>query len=98
MARQAPWAAAPALREGRRQGPGRTRYPARLGADRQHDSGTRRSSSGTWSLVASSGRTVTEVARELGVSRESLRGWVKKASGVATSRRSRCGTGLIREA
>lgn len=30
-------------------------------------------------LVRSSGRTVTEVARELGVSSESLRGWVKKA-------------------
>lgn len=33
-------------------------------------------------FVASSGRTVTEVARELGVSSESLRGWVKKANGV----------------
>ena len=33
-------------------------------------------------LVASSGRTVTEVARELGVSSESLRGRVKKANGV----------------
>jgi transposase len=33
-------------------------------------------------LVASSGRTVTEVARELGVSSESLRGWVKKANGA----------------
>jgi transposase len=33
-------------------------------------------------LVASSGRTVTEVARELGISSESLRGWVKKANGV----------------
>ncbi|WP_327411593.1 transposase [Streptomyces sp. NBC_01233] len=30
-------------------------------------------------LVRSSGRTVTEVARELGISSESLRGWVKKA-------------------
>ncbi|MFE9942124.1 transposase [Streptomyces hirsutus] len=30
-------------------------------------------------LVWPSGRTVTEVARELGVSPESLRGWVKKA-------------------
>ncbi|MFI5775211.1 transposase [Streptomyces sp. NPDC051658] len=30
-------------------------------------------------LVRSSGRTVTEVARELEVSSESLRGWVKKA-------------------
>ncbi|MEU3146282.1 transposase [Streptomyces sp. NPDC006999] len=29
-------------------------------------------------LVRSSGRTVTEVARELGVSSESLRGWVKR--------------------
>ncbi|PWI04888.1 IS3 family transposase, partial [Streptomyces sp. NWU339] len=28
-------------------------------------------------LVRSSGRTVTEVARELGVSAEGLRGWVK---------------------
>ncbi|WP_432139397.1 MULTISPECIES: transposase [unclassified Streptomyces] len=34
-------------------------------------------------LVASSGRTVTEVARELGISSESLRGWVKKANGTA---------------
>ncbi|MFE7042897.1 transposase [Streptomyces atratus] len=30
-------------------------------------------------LVRSSGRTVTDVARELGISSESLRGWVKKA-------------------
>ena len=30
-------------------------------------------------LVRSSGRTVTEVARDLGVSAESLRGWVKQA-------------------
>jgi transposase len=30
-------------------------------------------------LVQSSGRTVTEVARDLGVSAESLRGWVKQA-------------------
>lgn len=30
-------------------------------------------------LVRSSGRTVTDVARELGVSSESLRAWVKKA-------------------
>ncbi|MEU3184850.1 transposase [Streptomyces sp. NPDC006923] len=30
-------------------------------------------------LVISSGRTVTEVARELGVSSEGLRGWVKQA-------------------
>ncbi|WP_168712764.1 transposase [Streptomyces sp. A0958] len=29
-------------------------------------------------LVRSSGRTVTDVARELGISSESLRGWVKK--------------------
>ncbi|TGB16044.1 transposase [Streptomyces sp. MZ04] len=29
-------------------------------------------------LVRSSGRTVTEVARELGVSAEGLRGWVKQ--------------------
>jgi transposase len=33
-------------------------------------------------LVASSGRTVTEVARELGISSESLRSWVKKANGT----------------
>ncbi|MGW1506059.1 transposase [Streptomyces mirabilis] len=33
-------------------------------------------------LVASSGRTVTEVARELGISSESLQGWVKKANGA----------------
>ncbi|MEU0831659.1 transposase [Streptomyces sp. NPDC005969] len=31
-------------------------------------------------LVRSSGRTVTEVARELGVSAEVLRGWVKQAA------------------
>lgn len=30
-------------------------------------------------LAQSSGRTVTEVARDLGVSSESLRGWVKQA-------------------
>lgn len=30
-------------------------------------------------LVRSSGRTVAEVARELGVSTEGLRGWVKQA-------------------
>ena len=33
-------------------------------------------------LVRSSRRTVTDVARELGVSSESLRGWVKKAKAV----------------
>ncbi|WP_432195566.1 transposase [Streptomyces sp. bgisy027] len=33
-------------------------------------------------LVAPSGRTVTEAARELGISSESLRGWVKKAYGT----------------
>lgn len=33
-------------------------------------------------LVRSSGRMVTDVARELGVSSESLRGWVKKAKAV----------------
>lgn len=33
-------------------------------------------------LVASLGRTVTEVARELGISSESVRGWVKKANGT----------------
>jgi len=31
-------------------------------------------------LVRSSGRTVNEVARELGVSSEGLRGWVKQAA------------------
>jgi len=31
-------------------------------------------------LIRSSGRTVTEVARELGVSAEGLRGWVKQAA------------------
>ncbi|MFF3468301.1 transposase [Streptomyces sp. NPDC002619] len=42
-------------------------------------------------LVASSGRTVTEVAQELGVSSESLRGWVKKANGVGqTAAGARC--------
>ncbi|MFD3741863.1 transposase [Streptomyces sp. NPDC058629] len=43
--------------------------------------------------VRSSGRTVTEVARELGISSESLRGWVKKAcaaqdAGSASARRA----------
>lgn len=32
-------------------------------------------------LVASSGRTATAI-RELGISSESLRGWVKKANGI----------------
>ncbi|MFE9222871.1 transposase [Streptomyces lavendulae] len=36
-------------------------------------------------LVRSSGRTVTEVARELGISSESLRSWVKKASAAQDS-------------
>ncbi|MEV0411052.1 transposase [Streptomyces sp. NPDC050448] len=35
-------------------------------------------------LVRSSGRTVTEVARELGISSESLRGWVKKAQAAGS--------------
>ncbi|MFD6415867.1 transposase [Streptomyces sp. NPDC060194] len=35
-------------------------------------------------LVRSSGRTVTDVARELGISSESLRGWVKKARAAQT--------------
>lgn len=43
-------------------------------------------------LVRSSGRTVTAVARELGISSESLRGWVKKAraaeAGPATTESS----------
>ena len=51
-------------------------------------------------LVRSSGRNVTEVARELGVSPEGLRGWVKQAKtdrgegapGALTTRRRRsCG-------
>ncbi|MFJ4574237.1 transposase [Streptomyces sp. NPDC098085] len=58
-------------------------------------------------LVRSSGRTVTEVARELGVSSESLRGWVKKAraaqdtgSGPVAERptpqqQPQCGSGQI---
>ncbi|MFJ6650510.1 transposase [Streptomyces sp. NPDC091290] len=33
-------------------------------------------------LVDSSGRTVTAVARELGISSESLRGWYRKAKAV----------------
>lgn len=33
-------------------------------------------------FVRSSGRTVTEVARELGIGSESLRGWVKKDRAV----------------
>ncbi|MGW4984787.1 transposase [Streptomyces mirabilis] len=41
-------------------------------------------------LVRSSGRTVTEVARELGVSSESLRGWVKKV----LPQEAEVGTGL----
>ncbi|WP_399124688.1 transposase [Streptomyces sp. ITFR-6] len=40
-------------------------------------------------VVRSSGRTVTDVFRELGVSSESLRAWVKKALG----RGSRAGDG-----
>jgi transposase-like protein len=35
--------------------------------------------------VRSSGRTVTDVARELGISSESLRGWVKKARAAQDS-------------
>ncbi|MGV9885318.1 transposase [Streptomyces sp. NPDC003006] len=34
-------------------------------------------------LVDSSGKTVTAVARELGISSESLRGWYRKAKGKA---------------
>ncbi|MDQ1005887.1 transposase [Streptomyces sp. V4I23] len=46
-------------------------------------------------LVRSSGRTVTAVARELGISSESLRGWVKKAS---AARDSGSGPGAVRAA
>ncbi|MFJ3842274.1 transposase [Streptomyces sp. NPDC090054] len=44
-------------------------------------------------LVRSSGRTVTEVARELGISSESLRGWVKKARAAQDA-----GPGAVRAA
>ncbi|MCX5115392.1 transposase, partial [Streptomyces sp. NBC_00378] len=44
-------------------------------------------------LVRSSGRTVTEVARELDVSSESLRGWVKKARAAESAR---TGAGAVR--
>ncbi|MFF3734902.1 transposase [Streptomyces sp. NPDC002476] len=55
-------------------------------------------------LVRSSGRTVAAVARELGVSSESLRGWVKKGPLVGACmgrpcrgrpRRPRCGAGPV---
>lgn len=46
-------------------------------------------------LVRSSGRTVTEVARELGISSESLRGWVKKARAAQDSG---AGPGAVRAA
>lgn len=42
-------------------------------------------------LVRSSGRTVTEVARELGISSESLRGWMKKAR---AAHEAKAGAGL----
>ncbi|WP_353963267.1 transposase [Streptomyces sp. NBC_01549] len=48
----------------------RTSYTNRYSAEYKRDA---------VELVRSSGRTVTEVARELGISSESLRGWVKKA-------------------
>ncbi|MFF1683078.1 transposase [Streptomyces sp. NPDC058256] len=38
--------------------------------------------------MRSSGRTVTAVARELGISSESLRGWVKKAAPPRTTDRN----------
>ncbi|MFD9374572.1 transposase [Streptomyces sp. NPDC059999] len=46
-------------------------------------------------LVRSSGRTVTEVARELGISSESLRGWVKKARAAQDNG---SGPGVVRAA
>ena len=36
-------------------------------------------------LVRSSGRTVTDVARQLGISSESLRAWVKKAQAAGAT-------------
>ncbi|WP_443077549.1 transposase [Streptomyces sp. NBC_01450] len=50
------------------------------GGKQVHESLLGRVQAGRDRARASSGRTVTEVARELGVSSESLRGWVKKAS------------------
>ncbi|WP_329460641.1 transposase [Streptomyces sp. NBC_01497] len=46
-------------------------------------------------LVRSSGRTVTEVARELGISSESLRGWAKKARAAQDNG---SGPGVVRAA
>ena len=46
-------------------------------------------------LVRSSGRTVIEVARELGISSESLRGWVKKAR---AAQETGSGSGAVRVA
>ncbi|MET7928573.1 transposase [Streptomyces sp. NPDC005349] len=45
-------------------------------------------------LVRSSGRTVTDVARELGISSESLRGWVKKAKAAEPGAATADSTGL----
>lgn len=48
------------------------------GGKQVHEAVLRRVQADAIDLVHSSGRTVTEVARELGISSESLRGWVKK--------------------
>lgn len=57
------------MRAQRKQCQARSKYTKRCSDEHKQDA---------IELVRSSSRTVTEVARELGVSSESLRGWVKK--------------------